>query len=111
LGNLLWQVLLERGITFKVPVKNTGAVAGAETVELYISDAECSVERPEKELKGFAKVFLEPGETKVAEITIDKSALSFFDAGKHAWVAEKGDFQALFGTSSRNICRTVKFTY
>lgn len=101
----------ERGITFKVPVKNTAAVAGAETVELYISDAECSVERPEKELKGFAKVFLEPGETKVAEITIDKSALSFFDAGKHAWVAEKGDFQALFGTSSRNICRTVKFTY
>lgn len=100
-----------KGITFKIPVKNTGAVAGAETVELYISDPECSVERPEKELKGFAKVFLQPGETKVAEITIDKSALSFFDAGKHAWVAEKGDFKALIGTSSRNIQKTVSFTY
>lgn len=101
----------ENGITFKIPVRNTGSVAGAETVELYISDMESSVERPEKELKGFSKVFLEPGEAKEVEITIDKAALSFFDAGKHEWVAEKGEFKALFGNSSRNILKTISFTY
>jgi beta-glucosidase len=101
----------ENGITFRILVRNTGSVAGAETVELYISDMESSVERPEKELKGFDKVFLEPGEAKEAEITIDKAALSFFDAGKHEWVAEKGEFKALFGNSSRNILKTISFTY
>ncbi len=97
-------------ITFTVTVKNTGKKAGAEVAQLYISDLKSSLPRPTKELKGFEKVFLNPGEEKEVSITIDKAALSFFDADKHAWVAEPGDFEALIGNSSDNIKTKVKFT-
>lgn len=97
-------------VTFTVPVTNTGKVAGAEVVQLYISDPKCSVVRPAKELKGFAKVFLQPGETQDVKISIDREALSYFDADKHEWVAEPGQFIASFGPSSDNIMSTVKFT-
>lgn len=96
-------------ITFSVPVTNTGDVAGAEVVQLYISDPKCSVMRPVKELKGFAKVYLEPGETKEVKLTIDREALSFFDADRHEWVAEPGQFTAHLGSASDNIKTTVKF--
>ena len=76
-------------VTVTVPVTNTGSVAGAEVVQLYITDVEASVGRPAKELKGFAKVCLEPGQKADVSFTIDKEALSFFDADKHAWVAER----------------------
>lgn len=92
-----------------VPVKNTGKVAGAEVLQLYISDPECSVERPVKELKGFKKVFLQPGESSSVTFEIDASALSFFDEKDHDWVAEKGIFKALIGTSSADIKTTVEF--
>ena len=92
-----------------VPVKNTGKVAGAEVLQLYISDPECSVERPVKELKGFKKVFLQPGESSSVTFEIDPSALSFFDEQGHDWVAEKGIFKALIGTSSADIKTTVEF--
>lgn len=97
-------------ITFTFTVKNTGKKAGAEVAQLYINDVKASVPRPAKELKGFEKVFLNPGEEKEVSITIDKSALSYFDAEKHAWVAEPGDFEALIGNSSDNIKTKVKFT-
>lgn len=97
-------------ITFTFTVKNTGKKAGAEVVQLYISDLKSSLPRPTKELKGFEKVFLNPGEEKEVSITVDKAALSFFDADKHAWVAESGDFEALIGNSSDNIKTKVKFT-
>ena len=97
-------------ITFTFTVKNTGKKAGAEVAQLYISDLKSSLPRPTKELKGFEKVFLNPGEEKEVSITIDKAALSFFDADKHAWVAEPGDFEALIGNSSDNIKTKVKFT-
>ncbi|MBD8084378.1 glycoside hydrolase family 3 C-terminal domain-containing protein [Chryseobacterium caseinilyticum] len=97
-------------ISFTVKVKNTGNKAGAEVVQLYISDKKSSVLRPEKELKGFEKVFLNPGEEKEVSFTIDKEALSFFDAEKHAWIAEPGDFEAQIGNSSDNILTKVKFT-
>lgn len=96
-------------VTFTVPVTNTGDKAGAEVVQLYISDPKCSVERPSKELKGFSKVFLQPGETKDVKITIGRDALSYFDAAKHEWVAEPGQFVANIGPSSDNIKSTVKF--
>ena len=96
-------------VTFTIPVTNTGSVAGAEVVQLYISDPKCSVMRPAKELKGFAKVYLQPGETRDVSITIDKDALSYFDAGLHEWVAEPGQFVAYIGPSSDNIKATVKF--
>ncbi|UZT99327.1 glycoside hydrolase family 3 C-terminal domain-containing protein [Chryseobacterium fluminis] len=97
-------------ITFTVSVKNTGKIAGAEVAQLYISDVKSSVERPAKELKGFEKVYLNPGEEKQVTFTIDKTALSFFDAEKHDWVAEPGDFEAHIGNSSDAIKTKVKFT-
>ena len=96
-------------ITFTIPVTNSGAVAGAEVVQLYISDPRCSVNRPAKELKGFAKVFLQPGETRNVSISVDKDALSYFDADRHDWVAEPGEFIASVGAASDNIKSTLKF--
>ena len=96
-------------ITFTVPVTNTGSVAGAETVQLYVSDLEASVERPIKELKAFRKVFLQPGETQQISLTLDKSALSFYNDQNGQWTAEPGEFKALIGTSSKNIISDYKF--
>ena len=96
-------------ITFTLPVTNTGAVAGAETIQLYISDLEASVERPVKELKAFRKIFLQPGETKQVSLTIDRSALSFYNDQTGQWTAEPGEFKALIGTSSKNIISDYKF--
>lgn len=96
-------------ITFSVSVKNTGTREGQEVVQLYINDVKSSVPRPVKELKAFEKVSLKAGETKTVKFTIDKTALSFFDAAKHDWVAEAGEFKALIGTSSTDIRQTVGF--
>jgi beta-glucosidase len=96
-------------ITFTLPVTNTGAVAGAETIQLYISDLEASVERPVKELKAFRKIFLQPGETKQVSLTIDRSALSFYNDQTGQWTAEPGEFKALIGTSSKDIISDYKF--
>jgi len=97
-------------ITLTVDVKNTGDRAGSEVVQLYIHDLKSSVPRPVKELKGFEKVLLQPGETKTVSFIVDKTALSFFDAGKHAWVAEPGDFEAIIGASSTDIKSKLGFT-
>ena len=96
-------------ITVSITVKNTGNVAGAEIVQLYIQDVEASVDRPAKELKGFEKVWLEPGETKPVHFTIGRDALSYFDAQKHEWVAEPGKFVAMVGASSADIRSEVAF--
>ena len=96
-------------ITFTVNIRNTGKVAGAEVVQLYISDLQSSVNRPLKELKGFKKVFLQPGESKDVTITIDKSALSFYDERLHDWTAEPGEFEALVGNAADNIVAKTKF--
>ena len=97
-------------LTVKVTVKNTGAVAGKEIVQLYISDKKASVARPVKELKGFQKVFLAPGEEKEVAFTINKEALSFFDAEAHDWKAEPGKFEAIIGASATDIKGVVPFT-
>ena len=97
------------GFKVSATVKNTGSVAGAEVLQLYVSDVESSVERPVKELKGFEKVFLQPGESRKVQFTLDRRALSFFDADSHAWVAEPGEFRALVGTSSEDIRGEVSF--
>ena len=97
-------------VTFTVDVTNTGSLAGAETIQLYIRDLKSSLPRPVKELKGFSKVYLAPGATQQVSITIDKSALSFYDDRVGEWVAEPGDFEALIGTASDKITSTVKFS-
>ena len=96
-------------LTVKVSVKNTGAREGQEVVQLYISDKKSSLPRPVKELKGFQKVKLAPGETKEVTFTIDKEALSFFDDTQHAWVAEPGKFEAVIAASAADVKGTVPF--
>ena len=98
-------------ITFTIPVTNTGNRAGAETVQLYIRDVKSSVERPVKELKAFQKVFLQPGETRQVSLTIDKSALSFYDDRIASWTAEPGDFEGLVGSSSGQITGRYPFKF
>jgi beta-glucosidase len=97
-------------ISFTINVKNTGKRAGAEVVQLYIHDAESSLERPYKELKGFQKVYLEPGESKDVTMTIDNDALSFYDDKTQCWKSETGDFEALVGDASNHITQKMKFS-
>ncbi|MCD8387200.1 MAG: glycoside hydrolase family 3 C-terminal domain-containing protein [Bacteroidales bacterium] len=96
-------------ITFTIPVTNTGSRPGSEIVQLYITDKKCSVDRPVKELKGFAKVSLAPGETKDVTITIGKDELSYFDAAAHQWVAEPGEFIAHAAASATDIKSSATF--
>ena len=92
-----------------VEVANTGSYDGAEVVQLYIADPESTIDRPVKELKGFEKVWLKAGEKKTVTFEINAEDLSYFDAEKHAWVAEPGEFQALLGSSSEDIKSVVPF--
>ena len=96
-------------LTVTVPVTNAGSREGSEVVQLYISDLKSSLPRPVKELKGFSKVRLAPGETKEVTFTIGKEALSFFDDGRHKWVAEPGKFEAIVATSAIDIKSKVLF--
>lgn len=100
-----------KGWTVSATLANTGDVAGAEVVQLYISDVEASVARPAKELKGFAKIYLEPGEKRRVKFDIGPDDLSWFDTEKHAWVAEPGAFRALLGTSNADIRAEIPFNY
>ena len=83
--------------------------AGKEVVQLYIRDEQSSLHRPEKELKGFAKVHLEPGERKTVSLSIDREALAYFDDASHEWIAEAGQFELLIGSSSRDIRARATF--
>lgn len=96
-------------ITFTVNVRNTGIVDGAETVQLYIHDDKASIDRPYKELKGFKKVFLKAGEDKDVSITIDNSALSFYDEKGQEWKSEPGVFTALVGDASDHLPLKTSF--
>lgn len=100
----------EDSITFRIKVKNTGPVAGAEVVQLYISDKKSSLPRPVKELKGFRKVYLRPGEEKEVHFTIGRDALSYYDDTRGQWVAEPGNFEALLAASATDIKSKVPFT-
>lgn len=96
-------------LTFTVTVKNTGSKRGAETVQLYIKDKKSSVDRPVKELKGFKKVWLEPGEQKDVDMTIDNNALAYYDETTGTWKSEDGEFDALVGNASDNIILKSRF--
>ena len=98
-------------ISFTVSVRNTGKKAGAETVQLYVTDKASTLPRPVKELKAFQKVFLQPGESREVVLTLDKRSLSFFDDRLQQWVAEDGEFEARIGNSSGNIIRKLPFRF
>lgn len=98
-------------IQVSLTVKNTGTVAGKEVVQLYIGDEKSSVPRPVKELKGFRKVELLPGEEKEVVFTITDDDLKFFDAAAHAWKAEPGRFKAYVAASATDVRATLTFEY
>ena len=95
--------------TLHTSIKNTGSRSGAETVQLYIRDVKSSLPRPVKELKGFQKLTLAPGEQRDITFTIDKSMLSYYDDSKGEWVMEPGRFEALIGASAGDIKSKVAF--
>jgi beta-glucosidase len=92
-----------RDVEVSVPVTNTGAVAGAEVVQLYVADRHATVVRPPTELKGFARVSLEPGETGTARFTLGERAFAFWDPSAHDWVVEPGEFELLAAASAADI--------
>lgn len=101
---------LDQPVTVSFEVKNTGGRNGAEIAELYVGDPHASIPRPVKELKGFAKVSLKPGESKRVSIHLDRRAFSFYDVGKKDWNAEPGAFDILIGGSSDKIQLQDTFT-
>jgi beta-glucosidase len=91
-------------------VKNTGRREGADVAQVYVGDTHASVPRPAKELKGFFKVRLRPGETRNVSIILDSRALSYYDVNAKQWRAEPGDFNVLVGRSSEQIELRGKLT-
>jgi beta-glucosidase len=99
---------LQDGMRVSMDVKNTGKRAGKEIVQFYIRDVRASLVRPEKELKAFAKVALEPGETKTITIELDQEAFWFYDPSRSGWVTEPGEFEIYVGASAQDIRLTGK---
>ena len=97
-------------LTFTVRVTNTGKVAGAEVVQLYLHDGASTIDRPTKELKAFAKVELQPGESKVVPLTINRRALCYWDTTAHDWKYTPGSFTAYVGTASDQLPLRATFT-
>ena len=98
-------------VTVSVDVRNTGTRRGAEVVQLYIRDDYSSVTRPVKELKGFKKIWLDPGQSQKVSFVIDKEALSFYDTNMK-WIAEAGTFTIMIGGSSdktQDVVISVRF--
>jgi beta-glucosidase len=96
-------------LTVSVDVTNTGQRAGQEVVQLYAHDVASRLARPPKELKGFAKVALVPGETKTVTLALDRDALAYWNDAKQAWVAEAGEFEVLLGSSSQDMRARATF--
>jgi len=101
---------LNEPVTVSFDLKNTGHREGAEIAQLYVGENHASVPRPVKELKGFAKVSLKPGETKRVTLVLDRRAFSFYDVKKSDWGANAGDFTILIGGSSDGIQLQRGFT-
>lgn len=99
-------------VTVTFWVRNTGDRAGQEIAQVYVRDVAASHFRPDKELKGFDKIALQPGEEKTVTLELDRRAFAFYDAGRKEWVLETGDFEILVGASSRDVrlAATVSLT-
>ncbi|MGE5373792.1 MAG: fibronectin type III-like domain-contianing protein, partial [Bacteroidota bacterium] len=98
------------GVTVTVDVTNTGSLAGKETVQVYVHDQKSGLVRPQKELKGFAKVELQPGETKSISIPLDFRAFAYYHPEYKQWITEDGEFDILIGTSAADICQSLTAT-
>ena len=98
----------DQPVTVAFDVTNTGKRAGAEVAEVYVGDRHARVPRPMKELKGFAKINLNPGETRHVQISLNRRAFSYYDVNSHQWTAAPGDFDLYVGRSSADIELTGK---
>jgi beta-glucosidase len=90
-------------LTVQFEIENTGKFDAAEVAQIYVQDMQSTLPRPVKELKGFQKVFLKAGEKKSVAIELNQNSFAFYDPEKQNWIAEKGDFKILVGSSSRDI--------
>jgi len=95
--------------TVEFELVNTGKRAGAEVAQVYVQELHPTLPRPVKELKGFQKVLLQPGEKQLVSITLNRNAYAHYDPDRKAWVADAGDYKILVGSSSRDIQLTGKF--
>ena len=93
----------DKQATVSFTIKNTGNTAGAEVAQVYVHQEKSALPRPEKELKAFEKVFLEPGQQKVITLTLNEDAFSYYNDKENKWVAEAGVFNVMVGNSSRSI--------
>ena len=84
-------------------IKNSGLVPGKEVIQVYIKDPGSAIDKPDKELKGYTKVFLEPGESKTVSLELSRDQFAHYDEQKNQWVVEPGQFEILLGSSSRDI--------
>jgi beta-glucosidase len=98
-------------IRMSVEVENTGKCRGQEIVQVYVRDLKSHIMRPEKELKAFSKITLEPGQVRQVTLVLDEEALSYYDPGLKRWVVEAGEFEVLVGSSSRDIRLTTSFNF
>ncbi len=90
-------------LTIEFTIKNSGKVSGAEVAQLYVQDVNASLPRPFKELKGFKKIFLNPGESKKVSFILNEKDFAYWDISKHSWYAEPGDYYIMVGASSNDI--------
>jgi len=97
-------------VTAEFELSNDGSRAGAEVAQLYLHQTNPGLERPEKELKGFAKVTLQPGETQTVNLPLESSAFAYYEDQRHAWVVPKDDFIIQIGSSSRDIKLSAKYS-
>ena len=98
------------GVTVTVDVTNTGSLAGKEIIQVYVHDQQSGLVRPEKELKGFAKVELQPGETRSVSIPLDFRAFAYYHPDYKQWITEDGEFDILIGASAADIRDTLTVT-
>jgi beta-glucosidase len=104
------EIAPEDELRVSVDVTNTGDRAGRDVVQIYVRDLESTLTRPDKELKAFAKVSLEPSETKTVTVKLDRTSLAYYDDLDGHWIAEAGTFEVLVGRSSRDIRASARFT-
>ncbi|HEY8562403.1 MAG TPA: glycoside hydrolase family 3 C-terminal domain-containing protein [Pyrinomonadaceae bacterium] len=90
-------------LTVEFEIENTGKRDAAEVAQVYVGDVSATLPRPVRELKGFQKIFLKAGEKKRVSIALDQSAFAYYDPAKQSWIAEKGDFKIMVGSSSRDV--------
>ena len=100
---------IDQQLTIRIPITNIGTREGAEIVQLYIKDVKSSLPRPVKELKGFYKIQLKPGETKEVTFKVNSDVLQFFNDQLHKWVVEPGKFEAIIAASALDVKEKVLF--